>query len=332
MRKETDINELFEGLRSGSRAHLGRAITLIESRLPENFAKADLLVKLCLPHSGNSFRLGITGVPGAGKSTFIERFGLALLEKEKRIAVLAVDPSSEVSRGSILGDKTRMEKLSQSNNVFIRPSPSGGHLGGIAKNTKETIILCEAAGYNFIVVETVGVGQSETAVHQLTDFFLLLLLAGSGDELQGIKRGIMEMADTILITKADGNNLEKARVAKSEFARALHFLPPQDSGWIPRTDICSAIDGTGINEFIKILDEFVRHATINGYLEDNRKKQEIFWFENSMRESIIHHFLQHPKIQEEILRLKSEIQDKKISPHEAAKALTHRFSEMMSQW
>ncbi len=232
-----------------------RLLRLIESSLPEHYDKAQTIIEKCLPFSGNSVRIGITGVPGAGKSTFIETFGLHAVNAGKKVAVLAIDPSSEHTKGSILGDKTRMEKLSIHPNAFIRPSPSAGTLGGVARKTRETIILCEAAGFDTILVETVGVGQSETAVHSMVDFFLLLMLAGAGDELQGIKRGIMEMADTIAITKADGNNIISAENAKSAFQNALNLFPVQQSGWKPRVLTCSALQNTGISEIWDLILE-----------------------------------------------------------------------------
>ena len=236
--------ELITGILEGDKTALSRAITLVESTNPEHLEKANEVIKGCLPHANNSIRIGITGVPGVGKSTFIEAFGTHLTSLGKKVAVLAVDPSSSISHGSILGDKTRMEELVKDKKAFIRPSASGGTLGGVARKTREAIILCEACGFDTIIIETVGVGQSETAVHSMVDFFLLLKISGAGDELQGIKRGIMEMTDTIVINKADGDNIVKAKLAKSEFNRALHLFPPKSSGWMPKVTTCSAYEKT----------------------------------------------------------------------------------------
>jgi LAO/AO transport system kinase len=237
MKHLLSIDEYVEGILKRDISVLARAITLVESSKTEHQEISKQIIEKILPHTGKSVRLGITGVPGVGKSTFIDIFGQILVQKNHKVAVLAVDPSSTLSKGSILGDKTRMEKLSIDNHVFIRPSPSSGSLGGVARKTRETILLCEAAGFDYIIIETVGVGQSETEVHQLTDFFLLLMLAGAGDELQGIKRGIMEMADGIAITKSDGNNLDKAKIARAEYANAIHLFPPTESGWIPEVNL-----------------------------------------------------------------------------------------------
>jgi LAO/AO transport system kinase len=255
-----------DGILAGNRMLLSRAITLVESNRQEHQNLAQEIIEGCLPHSGNSIRLGITGVPGVGKSTFIEAFGNYVLEQQNRtLAVLAVDPSSSRTRGSILGDKTRMETLANHPKAYIRPTPTSGSLGGVAKNTRETITLCEAAGFNTILIETVGVGQSETAVHSMVDFFLLLMLAGAGDELQGIKRGIMEMADSIIINKADFGIEQAAKRAMNEYKNALHLFPPANSGWTPKVATCSAVQGKGIAEVWEIIDEFMRHTKANGF-------------------------------------------------------------------
>ncbi|MBC7864693.1 MAG: methylmalonyl Co-A mutase-associated GTPase MeaB, partial [Bacteroidia bacterium] len=302
-----------------------RAITLVESVKDEHKVLAEKLIEKCLPHSGNSTRVGITGVPGVGKSSFIETFGQLLVEKGKKLAVLTVDPSSEISKGSILGDKTRMEKLSSMKNVFIRPSPSAGHLGGVARRTREAIILCEAAGYDFILVETVGVGQSETAVYHLTDFFLLLMLTGAGDELQGIKRGIMEMADALLITKADGENVLKANMAKAEYARAMHFLPPHPSGWIPKVQTCSSLTGEGIEGLFEIVEEFLRHSQLKNHFNVKRQNQNLYWFNKTLQESLLSSFMKNPAIQLELKSLYNLVLNNKTSPHAAANSLVKRF-------
>src|ERR1700739_1619229 len=253
MKNLLSIDEYVEGVLKKDISVLARAITLVESSKAEHQEISKQIIEKILPHTGKSVRLGITGVPGVGKSTFIEIFGQILVQKNHKVAVLAVDPSSTLSKGSILGDKTRMEVLSGKNDVFIRPSPSGGSLGGVERKTRESILLCEAAGFDYILIETVGVGQSETEVHHLTDFFLLLMLAGAGDELQGIKRGIMEMADGIVITKADGTNVAKAKTARADYANAIHLFPPTESGWIPEVKICSSTERTGITEVYEMI-------------------------------------------------------------------------------
>ncbi len=272
----------INGVLAGNISILSRAITIIESALPAHQKIAQQILSGIAKHNNTSFRLGITGVPGVGKSTFIESFGKILIQKNYKIAVLAIDPSSNISKGSILGDKTRMEDLSKEKNVFIRPSPSSGTLGGVAKATYETMLLCEAAGYDFIIIETVGVGQSETMVSQLTDFFLLLMLAGAGDELQGIKRGIMELADAIVITKADGANINKANSARAEYAHALHLFPPNLSGWIPQVLTCSSTENKGLEQVYTILDNYKNYVTNNGYFFQKRKNQLL---------DIFHYFL-----------------------------------------
>jgi LAO/AO transport system kinase len=266
---------LFPELISGNRTVLSAAITLVESQLSSDRKEANELIQRCLSHQKKSWRIGITGVPGVGKSTFIESFGKIILQKGLKLAVLAIDPSSNVTGGSILGDKTRMNWLSQQENVFIRPTATGNNLGGVARNTREAIILCEAAGYDVILIETVGVGQSETLVHSMIDFFLLLMLSGAGDELQGIKRGIMEMADTIVITKADGENLLKAKQARSQYANALHLFPAKESEWIATSQICSSLKEEGLVEIWQTIEQFFNLVTVNGWLNQNRKNQEL---------------------------------------------------------
>lgn len=289
-----NIEEYAKGILHKDITVLSRAITLVESSKEEHQQMASQIIEKILPHTGKSVRVGITGVPGVGKSTFIEAFGQVLLQKGHTVAVLAVDPSSTLSKGSILGDKTRMEKLSGWKNVFIRPSPSSGSLGGVTLKTRESILLCEAAGFNYILVETVGVGQSETEVQRLTDFFLLLMLAGAGDELQGIKRGIMEMADGLLITKADGGNVDKAKGARAEFANALHLFPPTESGWIPEVSTCSAIENKGIEEAYEMIEKFVRHGKAKKFFEKKRQEQDLTWFDSLVQERIKAHFFSDP--------------------------------------
>lgn len=277
-KREIITRELSAGIHQGDKASLARAITLVESTNPSHFQKAEELINACLQKTTNSIRIGITGVPGVGKSTFIEVLGKHLTQLGKKVAVLAVDPSSSFTKGSILGDKTRMENLAKDSNAFIRPSPASDSLGGVTRKTRETIILCEAAGYDVILVETVGVGQSETAVHSMVDFFLLLKLAGAGDELQGIKRGIMEMADLVVINKADGNNLKNVNLAKTEFNRALHLYPPKENKWIPKVLSCSAIENKGISEIWQVILSFIELTKENSHFDKNRATQNRNWF------------------------------------------------------
>lgn len=315
----------INGILAGDITVLSRAITLIESTKAEHQELGGKVIDGIMHKTGQSFRLGITGVPGVGKSTFIESFGLHLVNNGHRLAVLAIDPSSQKSKGSILGDKTRMEKLSVHANAFIRPSPSSGTLGGVTKNTFETILLCEAAGFDFIIVETVGVGQSEIAVSQMTDFFLLLMLAGAGDELQGIKRGIMEMADALLITKADGNNLQKAKNAKTEYTHALHLFPPSESGWIPKVEICSSIQNEGIKEALQIIESYKNLSITNGYFSLKRKQQLSDWLHYSISEQLKEKFYNHPSIKEELKNIEKNLDSGKINPYRIA-------SELISKW
>ena len=270
-KKQMNSKSLLEGLLMHNTSVLSTSITLLESSLKEDKIVSKELIKSCLPYSGNSIRIGITGVPGVGKSSFIEALGKILLAEGKRIAVLAIDPSSEISGGSILGDKTRMEELSNMEKVFIRPSPSGKNLGGVAQKTRESILLCEAAGFDVILIETVGVGQSETMVHSMVDFFLLLMLSGAGDELQGIKRGIMEMADSIFITKSDGDNITKAKLASREYQNALHLFPPNPNGWIPKSSTCSSTKGENILKVWTIIKSYENHTKINGWFLKKRQ-------------------------------------------------------------
>ncbi|MBN2481982.1 MAG: methylmalonyl Co-A mutase-associated GTPase MeaB [Bacteroidales bacterium] len=326
-RKRTplSVDEYVEGILSGNRTILGKAITLIESSLPGHMDQGQEIIEKCLPDAGRSMRIGITGIPGAGKSTFIEALGLELVRKQHRLAVLAVDPSSEQSKGSILGDKTRMEHLSADANTFIRPSPSAGSLGGVARKTREAIILCEAAGYDTVFVETIGVGQSEIAVHSMVDFFLLLMLAGAGDELQGIKRGIMEMADCIAITKADGMNAVNAERAKAEYERALHLFPPKESGWVPKVFTCSAINGTGINEIWNDITDYRKHALSNGFFEARRKEQSRYWMYETINQSLRESFYHDQEVQRLLEDFEKKVQKGEITPFVAAKILLKKY-------
>ena len=305
-RRNITAAEYVEGIRKGNVTMLGQAVTLVESQLPEHQSLAQEVIEKCLPYTGNSKRIGITGVPGAGKSTSIDVFGLHVLNRGGKLAVLAIDPSSELTKGSILGDKTRMEKLSVQKDAFIRPSPSAGSLGGVARKTRETIVLCESAGYDNIFVETVGVGQSETAVHSMVDFFLLIQLAGTGDELQGIKRGIMEMADGIVINKCDGDNVERAKLAAAQFRSALHLFPTPPSGWSPKVLTYSGYYELGIDEVWKMIDEYFEFVHKNGYFEERRRQQEKYWMYETINEQLKRHFYTNPVI-EEMLAAKKQM-------------------------
>jgi len=287
----------------------------------KTFLSAQLLVEKCLPYANTSIRIGITGVPGVGKSTFIEALGTLLIKQGHKVAVLAVDPSSSVSHGSILGDKTRMESLVQSEHVYIRPSPSGNSLGGVAQKTRESIVLCEAAGYDIIIIETVGVGQSETAVHSMVDFFLLLKLAGAGDELQGIKRGIIEMADAIVINKADGDNQKRAREAKNQFRKALHLYPLAENNWSPEVLTCSALENVGIEEIWELIKKYQQNTTASGFFEKNRQQQNKFWLLQTIEEQLKSSFYTHSKIKDILQDQIEKVQKHKITPFSAAKYL-----------
>ena len=314
-------NELISGILKGDKTALSRAITLVESTNPEHLAKANEVIRGCLPHANNSVRIGITGVPGVGKSTFIEAFGTYLTSIGKKVAVLAVDPSSSISHGSILGDKTRMEELVKDENAYIRPSASGDTLGGVARKTRETIILCEACGFDTIIIETVGVGQSETAVHSMVDFFLLLKISGAGDELQGIKRGIMEMADTIVINKADGDNLKSAKLAKTEFGRALHLYPLKDSGWQPKVLLASALKKEGIDAIWDVIQEYVKHIKNNDFFEQHRKAQNKFWLLQTIEDRLKSDFFNTAHIKSELKKQLELIDEGKTTPFVAAETL-----------
>ncbi|HLU50788.1 MAG TPA: methylmalonyl Co-A mutase-associated GTPase MeaB [Flavobacteriaceae bacterium] len=315
------VEQICEQILQGNKTALSRAITMVESTAPKHQEAAQKIIEFCLPYSNNSVRIGITGVPGAGKSTFIESYGNYLIKQGKKVAVLAVDPSSSLSKGSILGDKTRMEELVKQDNAFIRPSAAGDSLGGVARKTRESIILCEAAGYDVIIIETVGVGQSETAVHSMTDFFLLLKIAGAGDELQGIKRGIMEMADAVVINKADGDNLKAAKNAKTEFSRALHLYPPKENGWVAKTAFCSALFHQGIDEINTLINQFVKQTKANHWFEKNRINQNKFWLLQTIDERLKSGFYNHAKIKKELPVQLDLIEQNKTTPFAAASYL-----------
>lgn len=324
-KKQPSAQELVDRILAHDKTALSRAITLVESTNAEHLVKANAIIQACLPHANKSFRIGITGVPGVGKSTFIEVFGKYLTSLGKKVAVLAVDPSSTISHGSILGDKTRMEELVKDENAYIRPSASGETLGGVARKTRETIILCEAAGFDTILIETVGVGQSETAVHSMVDFFLLLKISGAGDELQGIKRGIMEMADAIVINKADGDNINKSKLAKAEFNRALHLFPAKKSGWIPMASACSSYTKDGIAEVWGIISDFKTLVQSNHYFEQKRHEQNQFWMLETINNQLQSNFYNNPEIIKLLEKNKKAVENDEISPFAAATNLLNTY-------
>ncbi|MDY5814513.1 MAG: methylmalonyl Co-A mutase-associated GTPase MeaB [Bacteroides sp.] len=324
-RRVLTANDYVEGILKGDITILSQAVTLVESTNPDHQQLAQEVIERCLPHSGRSVRIGISGVPGAGKSTSIDVFGLHVLERGGKLAVLAIDPSSERSKGSILGDKTRMEQLSVHPRSFIRPSPSAGSLGGVARKTRETIILCEAAGFDKIFVETVGVGQSETAVHSMVDFFLLIQLAGTGDELQGIKRGIMEMADGIVINKADGDNVERAKLAATQFRNALHLFPTPDSGWTPQVLTYSGFYNLGVREIWEMIDNYVRFVQENGYFEFRRNEQSKYWMYESINEQLRSGFYQNPAIAKMLQDKETKVLQGRLTSFVAAKDLLDAY-------
>lgn len=324
-RKIFTVDDYVKGILDSNITILSQAITLVESHNPEHYQQAQQIIERCLPHAGRSVRIGITGVPGAGKSTFIEAVGGLVTSKGHRLAVLAIDPSSERSGGSILGDKTRMESISSDPDVFIRPSPSAGSLGGVARKTRETIVLCEAAGFDVIFIETVGVGQSETAVHSMVDIFMLLQISGAGDELQGIKRGIMEMADLVAITKADGENLAKAGLAKAQFINALHLFPMPESGLPPKVYTCSAIDGTGLEDVWSGVETFLESTKANGYYKLNRHRQGKYWMYETINEALHENFYRDPNVEQVLKSYENRVLEDKISSFIAAKELLSIF-------
>ena len=324
-KKKLTVQEYVDGILQGNRTILSQAITLVESSLPSHAKQAQDIIEKCLPHAGKSLRIGITGVPGVGKSTFIEAIGTYLTSQGRKLAVLAIDPSSERSKGSILGDKTRMEQLSVEPNAFIRPSPSAGSLGGVARKTRESVILCEAAGFDTIFIETVGVGQSETAVHSMVDFFLLLMLAGAGDELQGIKRGIMEMADAIAITKSDGSNIQKAELAAIQYKNALHLFPKSPSNWFPEVLICSAVSGLGIDSIWKTILDYVKTTQDNHFFHQRRSEQAKYWMYETINEALHDHFYHHPTIEHKLPDYEQRVLTDQLSSFTAAKKLLHKY-------
>lgn len=318
-RRKYTADEYVERILNGDITVLSQAVTLVESSRADHQKMAQAIIEKCLPHAGNSIRVGITGVPGAGKSTSIDSFGVYLTKQGKKLAVLAIDPSSERSKGSILGDKTRMERLAVQESAFIRPSPSAGSLGGVARKTRESIVLCEAAGFDYIFVETVGVGQSEIAVHSMVDFFLLIQLAGTGDELQGIKRGIMEMADGIVINKADGDNIGPANIAQSHFKNALHLFPPAESGWTPDVLTYSGYYDLRIAEIWDMIDRYVKFVKESGYFDVKRNKQSTYWMYETINEHLRYDFYRNETIERLMPELEREVLDSKKSSFIAAK-------------
>jgi LAO/AO transport system kinase len=315
------LKEWITGITSGNTVSLGKAITLCESQKLTDQKKAQELLQKLLPHTGRSVRIGITGAPGVGKSTFIEAFGKYLTLQGKKVAVLAIDPSSAKTRGSILGDKTRMEELSRDPLAFIRPSPAGQSLGGVAERTQESILLCEAAGFEVVIVETVGVGQSETTVRSMVDFFLLLQLAGAGDELQGVKKGIMEMADAMVITKCDGDNVKKAKQAQAEFQHALHLFQPAESGWTPRVLTSSALEKQGMEKVWATIDEYVHFTKANHYFEDNRQQQKVYWFRQMLNQRLVAKALSLKSMLKKTQQAESKIMAGKVLPGAAVRAI-----------
>ncbi|APQ18292.1 methylmalonyl Co-A mutase-associated GTPase MeaB [Maribacter hydrothermalis] len=316
---------ILEGIYTNNVAIVSKAITIIESTKLEHRSLANEIIEGCISKKHDTLRIGITGVPGAGKSTFIEQFGGLLTNLEKKVAVLTVDPTSSRTKGSILGDKTRMQELVKNPNVYIRPSASGTSLGGVARKTRESIVILEAARFDIILIETVGVGQSETAVHDMVDFFLLLKLAGAGDELQGIKRGIIEMADTIVINKADGKNIQNASQAKMEFSRALHMFPPKENGWTPKVLTCSALENKGLNEIWQLISNYNDTMKQNGFFFKNRQQQNENWLIQYVEQELLAKFYQNPKIKELLPILKSEVIKGNTSPFKAAEKILRLF-------
>lgn len=317
-KKNLNISDIVSGISKADSTILSQAITLLESKRKEDKAIVYSALSKLPPSDHKSFRIGITGSPGVGKSTFIETFGKYLSAMGISVAVLTIDPSSKINGGSILGDKTRMEELSKESNVFIRPSPTKGELGGVAEQSYESILLCEKAGFDIIIIETVGVGQSETHVKHVVDFFLLLILAGAGDELQGIKRGIMELADGIAITKSDGDNEKNAKIAKNSYQNAIHLLPPKDNNWITEVKTCSSIENQGITEIWKLLEKFQKHCSGNNWINNNRTEQDVFWFHQKLNQFLMEDFLSKENVTEKVKKMEASIIKGDLDPFTAA--------------
>lgn len=330
-KKTLTTDDYVSGIFRGDINILSQAITLVESARVDHQAVAQEVINRCLPNTGKSVRIGITGVPGAGKSTFIEAFGKFLTAQGHKIAVLAIDPSSERSKGSILGDKTRMEELSCDPHAYIRPSPSAGSLGGVARKTREAMLLCEAAGFDIILIETVGVGQSETAVHSMVDFFLLVQIAGAGDELQGIKRGIMEMADDIVINKADGDNLEPAKLAASQFRNALHLFPAPESGWIPKVLTYSGFYNIGVKEIWDMVYEYIDFVKKNGYFDYRRNEQSKYWMYETINEQLRDSFYHNPRIEAMLQEKEQQVLQGNLTSFIAAKSLLDTYFDELKR-
>jgi len=324
-RNRLSLSEYVDGVLAGNRVILSRAITLVESTLPSDQDLAEQVVNSIMAHTGNSIRIGITGVPGVGKSTFIESFGIEVVEKGHKLAVLAVDPSSQRTKGSILGDKTRMETLASDPRAFIRPTPAGSTLGGVGAKTREAMLLCEAAGYDVIFIETVGVGQSEITVKGMVDFFLLLMLAGAGDELQGIKKGIIEIADAIAITKADGDNQKNAKKAKREYSNALHLFPTNESGWTPQVKICSALDRTGLDDIWQMISLFKEQMEVKGHFSAKRSEQRVNWMHEHIGFLLENRFYNNISIQETLSLRLAEVRSGGRSSISVARSLVDMF-------
>ncbi|MFI3315916.1 MAG: methylmalonyl Co-A mutase-associated GTPase MeaB [Rikenellaceae bacterium] len=324
-RAKLSVDDYVNGILDGNITILSQAITLVESLLPSHHQMAQQIIERCLPYSGKSIRIGITGVPGAGKSTFIEAIGTKITDLNHKLAVLAIDPSSEKSKGSILGDKTRMETLVHNPKAFIRPSPAAGSLGGVARKTRESVVLCEAAGFDVIFIETVGVGQSETAVHSMVDLFLMLQISGAGDELQGIKRGIMEMADIVAITKSDGENIHRANLTRSHFLNALHLFPLPQSQWRPQVYTCSSVTGDGLMDVWSSVESYISHINKNGYFDVNRSRQARYWMNETIREALLSNFYNNPQVIEQLESCQEDVLNNKVSSFVAAKYLLDSY-------
>ena len=318
-------DEYVDGVLKGDRMVLSRAITLIESNSSKHFVKAQRVLQRLLPHTGKALRIGITGVPGAGKSTIIEAFGNMLCDRGHRVAVLSVDPTSSVTRGSILGDKTRMGTLSRRQEAYIRPSPAGGTLGGVARKSRETMLMCEAAGYDVILIETVGVGQSETTVRSMVDFFMLVVLTGAGDDLQGIKKGIMELADAIVINKADGDNIDKAKLAATQFRNALHLFPPSESGWFPKVLTYSGYYNLGVKEIWDMVEEYMQFTKKNGYFDYKRNEQAKYWMYESINDTLRDQFYNNPAVAARLATAEQQVLHNELSSFIAAKQMIDLF-------
>jgi len=320
-RRQLTVDEYVQGVLAGDRTILARTITLVESNAPAHFEKAQEVLRRLLPHTGRAIRVGLTGVPGAGKSTLIEVLGVQLIEQGHSVAVLTIDPTSSITRGSILGDKTRMEQLSKEPNAFIRPSPTGGMLGGVARKTRESMLVCEAGGFDVVLVETVGTGQSEITVRSMVDFFLLMLIPGGGDELQGIKKGVVELADAIVINKADGANAIKAQAARVEYNRALHYLTPATQGWLTQAYTCSARTGAGIAELWRIVEKFRTQTQESGVFQARRREQKRAWLHTLVDEQLRAYFYDHPAVRAALPGIEQSVIDETLPATAAARAL-----------